>query len=104
MEFNTSGQTKAVGSLKISCTFWIIIILYSGERIDQALASAGKAISNSSTERNKAIVLEAFDAMFNKSDYVAAERFRSQIQRSVEALRRVQAYLNRYFEEEVAAA
>ena len=49
-------------------------------------------------------MLEAFDAMFNKSDYVAAERFRSQIQRSVEALRRVQAYLNRYFEEEVAAA
>ena len=64
---------KAVGSLKISCTFWIIVILYSGERIDQALASAGKAISNSSTERNKAIVLEAFDAMFNKSDYVAAD-------------------------------
>jgi hypothetical protein len=61
-------------------------------------------MSNSSTERNKAIVLEAFDTMFNKRDYVAAERFRSRIQRSVEALRRVQAYLNRYFEEEVAAA
>ena len=25
--------------------------------------------------RNKALVLEAFDALFNKRDYVAAERF-----------------------------
>jgi predicted SnoaL-like aldol condensation-catalyzing enzyme len=28
-----------------------------------------------SAERNKAIVLEAFDTLFNKRDYVAAERF-----------------------------
>ena len=49
-------------------------------------------------------MLEAFDTMFNKRDYVAVERFRSRIQRIVEALRRVQAYLNRYFEQEVAAA
>jgi hypothetical protein len=26
-------------------------------------------------EKNKALVLEAFDALFNKRDYVAAERF-----------------------------
>lgn len=26
-------------------------------------------------ERNKAIVLEAFDTLFNKRDYAAAERF-----------------------------
>jgi len=26
-------------------------------------------------EKNKALVLEAFDALFNKGDYVAAERF-----------------------------
>ena len=32
-------------------------------------------MSNSSTERNKAIVIEAFDTLFNKRDYVAAERF-----------------------------
>src|SRR5258708_12221017 len=32
-------------------------------------------MSNSSPERNKAIVLEAFDTLFNKRDYVAAERF-----------------------------
>ena len=31
-------------------------------------------MSDSKTERNKAIVLEAFDTLFNKRDYVAAKR------------------------------
>jgi predicted SnoaL-like aldol condensation-catalyzing enzyme len=37
--------------------------------------TTGEAMSNSSPERNKAIVLEAFDTLFNKRDYAAAERF-----------------------------
>jgi len=32
-------------------------------------------MSKSSPERNKAFVLEAFETLFNKRDYVAAERF-----------------------------
>ena len=32
-------------------------------------------MSSSNPEKNKAIVLEAFDTLFNKRDYVAAERF-----------------------------
>jgi hypothetical protein len=32
-------------------------------------------MSKSSPERNKAVVLEAFETLFNKRDYVAAERF-----------------------------
>src|SRR3984893_6852857 len=32
-------------------------------------------MSQSTAERNKAIVLEAFDTLFNKRDYIAAERF-----------------------------
>ena len=32
-------------------------------------------MSDSKTERNKAIVLEAFDTLFNKRDYTAANRF-----------------------------
>ena len=32
-------------------------------------------MSNSNAEKNKAIVLEAFDTLFNKRDYAAAERF-----------------------------
>jgi predicted SnoaL-like aldol condensation-catalyzing enzyme len=34
-----------------------------------------KTISNSNAETNKAIVLEAFDTLFNKRDYRAAEEF-----------------------------
>ena len=32
-------------------------------------------MSQSTETRNKAIVLEAFDTLFNKRDYAAAERF-----------------------------
>ena len=32
-------------------------------------------MSNSSPERNKATVLEAFETLFNKRDYAAAERY-----------------------------
>src|ERR1700739_4259433 len=32
-------------------------------------------MSNSTAEKNKAIVLKAFDTLFNKRDYDAAERF-----------------------------
>src|SRR2546430_13219503 len=34
-----------------------------------------KKMSQTKQERNKALVLEAFDTLFNKRDYVAAERF-----------------------------
>src|SRR5260370_40101259 len=60
---------------KILCDFWIMLILSCSESADQSLTSIGEAMSNSSPERNKAIVLEAFDTLFNKRDYVAAERF-----------------------------
>jgi predicted SnoaL-like aldol condensation-catalyzing enzyme len=32
-------------------------------------------MANSNAEKNKAIVLEAFDTLFNERDYTAAERF-----------------------------
>ncbi len=32
-------------------------------------------MSQSKVEQNKALVLEAFDTLFNKKDYVAAEKF-----------------------------
>jgi predicted SnoaL-like aldol condensation-catalyzing enzyme len=34
-----------------------------------------KAVSQTIRERNKALVLEAFDTLFNKRDYAAAEQF-----------------------------
>ena len=32
-------------------------------------------MSQTSQEKNKALVFEAFETLFNKRDYVAAERF-----------------------------
>src|SRR6202453_2983865 len=52
-----------------------MIILYCSESADQPVPSTGEAMSNSSPERNKAIVLEAFETLFNKRDYAAAEGF-----------------------------
>jgi predicted SnoaL-like aldol condensation-catalyzing enzyme len=63
------------GLAKIPCNFWITVILFSIEGADQSLASTGEAMSNTSPERNKAMALEAFETLFNKRDYVAAERF-----------------------------
>jgi predicted SnoaL-like aldol condensation-catalyzing enzyme len=39
------------------------------------LASRRNKISQSAEEKNKALVLEAFETLFNKRDYVGAERF-----------------------------
>src|SRR3982074_263932 len=52
-----------------------MFILSCSESADQSLTSTGETMSNSSPERNKAIVLEAFETLFNKRDYAAAERF-----------------------------
>src|SRR5271169_4495923 len=60
---------------EIPCNFWSTSILYINERAEQTVPSTGEAMSDSSPERNKAIVLEAFEALFNKRDYTAAERF-----------------------------
>ena len=37
--------------------------------------SKGCAVARTSPEQNKMLVLEAFEALFNKRDYVAAERY-----------------------------
>src|SRR6202521_4233546 len=66
-------QSKKVN--KSSCNFWSISILYNCDRAEQSPANTGEVMSNPSPERNKAIVLEAFETLFNKRDYVAAERF-----------------------------
>src|SRR5260370_22227484 len=50
-------------------------IISCDEGVDQSQTSTGEAMSNSSPERNKASVLEAFETLFNKRDYAAAERF-----------------------------
>src|ERR1700722_7234679 len=60
---------------KILCNFWMTFILYCSESADRLFHAPEKHMSNLSPERNKAIVLEAFETLFNKRDYAAAERF-----------------------------
>jgi predicted SnoaL-like aldol condensation-catalyzing enzyme len=43
--------------------------------MDCHFTNEGEAMSKATSEWNKAIVLEAFQALFNKRDYQAAERF-----------------------------
>ncbi len=42
--------------------------------VDWDFTNVGEAMSNTTSERDKAIVLEAFQALFNRRDYKAAER------------------------------
>src|ERR1700747_3855946 len=52
-----------------------------GSRIKEGAAMSSPAearrseMSESTTQRNKAFVLEAFETLFNKKDFVAAEKF-----------------------------
>ncbi len=46
-----------------------------GQVADNSGNTAEIMMSNLKAQRNKAIVLEAFDTLFNKRDYTAAERF-----------------------------
>jgi hypothetical protein len=60
---------------KILCDIWSMLIISWSESADQYLTGAGEAMSNSSSERNKAIVLEAFETLFNKhSAHIPAGR------------------------------
>jgi predicted SnoaL-like aldol condensation-catalyzing enzyme len=47
----------------------------SGTNNHQLLGKKEITMDNSKSENNKAIVLAAFDTLFNKRDYTAAERF-----------------------------
>jgi len=60
---------------KILCDPWSMTIILECEVANQYFTSIGEAMSSSSPERNKAIALEAFETLFNKRDYAAAERF-----------------------------
>ena len=50
--------------------------VFPGNHGVSAAAKAGNyPLENAKSPKNKALVLEAFDTLFNKRDYVAAERF-----------------------------
>jgi len=53
----------------------VIVGNISGIHNQQLLRKVETTMDNPKAENNKAIVLEAFDTLFNKRDYTAAERF-----------------------------
>jgi len=53
----------------------VIVGNISGIYDQQLLRKVETTMDNPKAENNKAIVLEAFDTLFNKRDYTAAERF-----------------------------
>jgi predicted SnoaL-like aldol condensation-catalyzing enzyme len=48
---------------------------FPGRTAQHRFAGERRTMSDSNAEKNKAIVLEAFDTLFNKHDYALAERF-----------------------------
>jgi predicted SnoaL-like aldol condensation-catalyzing enzyme len=55
------------------------VLVDGGSRLERAkgmvLPGRTNSMSRTKQEKNKALVLEAFDTLFNKRDYVAAERY-----------------------------
>jgi predicted SnoaL-like aldol condensation-catalyzing enzyme len=65
------------GSLPVSprAPIYYAKLLYSGINKQQLRGKAEITVNNSKAQNNNAIVLEAFEILFNNRDYAAAERF-----------------------------
>ena len=54
----------------------LFLLNRSNKKLKKHLAANGRIeMSQTIESKNKALVLEAFDTLFNKRDYVAAERY-----------------------------
>jgi hypothetical protein len=74
------GVVFGLGVATLSRRFLKVTHIRPLDRKDGALAlrsnkSEDCAVAHTSPEPNKALVLEAFDALFNRRDYAAAERY-----------------------------
>jgi len=73
----TTSKEKAIRLAVISVCAMFIANFASSTYLDLANAQQNKTLiqSNAIEEKNKALVLKAFDTLFNQRDYVAAERY-----------------------------
>jgi len=75
----TTSKEKAIRLAVFSVGIGILFIasFASPTHLDLANAQQNKTLiqSNAIEEKNKALVLKAFDTLFNQRDYVAAERY-----------------------------
>ena len=77
METTLKKNAAPIGVLSTGIGILLIASFGSLTHLDLANAQQNKTLiqNNSIEEKNKVLVLKAFDTLFNKRDYVAAERY-----------------------------
>ena len=77
METTSNKNAASIAVLSTGIGILLIASFASLTNLDLANAQQNKTLiqNNSIEEKNKALVLKAFDTLFNKRDYVAAERY-----------------------------
>jgi predicted SnoaL-like aldol condensation-catalyzing enzyme len=77
MKTTLKENAARLAVLSVGVGMLFIASFASPTRLDLANAEQNKMLiqSNSTEEKNKALVLKAFDTLFNQRDYVAAERY-----------------------------
>ena len=77
METTLKKNTAPIAVPSTSIGMFLIASFASLTDLDLANAQQNKTLiqNNSIEEKNKALVLKAFDTLFNQRDYVAAERY-----------------------------
>jgi predicted SnoaL-like aldol condensation-catalyzing enzyme len=77
MEATLKKNAARLAVLSVGISILFIASLASPTHLDLANAQQNETLiqSNAIEEKNKALVLEGFDTLFNQRDYVAAERY-----------------------------
>src|SRR6476659_7053687 len=77
METTSNKNAASIAVLSTGIGILLIASFASLTNLDLANAQQNKTLiqNNSIEEKNKALVLKAFDTLFNKRDYAAAERY-----------------------------
>ncbi|MGA8105297.1 MAG: hypothetical protein WB815_01490, partial [Nitrososphaeraceae archaeon] len=77
METTLRKNAARLAVLSVGIGILFIASFGSSTHLDLANAQQNKTLtqSNAIEEKNKALVLKAFDTLFNQRDYVAAERY-----------------------------
>jgi predicted SnoaL-like aldol condensation-catalyzing enzyme len=68
-------KTRVVHLAILSLSVGAILVAVLGSAANHGLATSGTSDNSALEEKNKELVLKAFDTLFNKRDYVAAEQY-----------------------------
>jgi predicted SnoaL-like aldol condensation-catalyzing enzyme len=68
-------KTQVVHLAILSLSVGAILVAILGSAGNHGLATSGTSDNSALEEKNKELVLKAFDTLFNKRDYVAAEQY-----------------------------